>query len=215
MDFGNLIGFAMTVFLGLFAIMNPIANLPAFIGMTQSLSSAERKNISRRASLTAFFIVATFVILGKTIFSLFGLTIPAFKITGGILIFIAGYDMIRSREGKKKENEGMDDVEAGTNIAISPLATPLMAGPGSIVTAMTFVSDRTWIYFIIVLLMVAAVCFIHFIAFSMSEIIVRRLGKNIIPVIGKMMGLIIAVIGTGMIISGVEVVLRTFHLIPE
>ncbi len=210
MDFGNLIGFAMTVFLGLFAIMNPIANLPAFIGMTQGMTSVEKKNISRKASITAFFIVATFVILGKTIFSLFGLTVPAFKITGGIVIFMAGYDMIRSKEGKKKENEGMDDIEAGTNIAISPLATPLMAGPGSIVTAMTFVSDRTWFYFIIVLLMVGVVCFIHFIVFSMSEIIVRRLGKNIIPVIGKLMGLIIAVIGTGMIISGIELVIRNF-----
>src|SRR5690606_28171884 len=170
-------------------------------------STVEKGHISRRASITAFCIVAVFVILGKTIFSLFGLTIPAFKITGGILIFMAGYDMIRSKEGKKKENEGMDDVEKGSNIAISPLATPLMAGPGSIVTAMTFVSDKTWIYFIIVILMVAAVCFIHFVAFSMSEIIVRRLGKNIIPVVGKMMGLIIAVIGTGMVISGIELVI--------
>lgn len=207
MDFGSLIGFAVTVFLGLFAIMNPVANLPAFIGMTEGMSSAERNNVSRRASVTAFFIVAVFVILGKTIFSLFGLTIPAFKITGGILIFMAGYDMIRSKEGKKKENEGMDEVEEGSNIAISPLATPLMAGPGSIVTAMTFVSDKTWIYFIIVILMVAVVCFIHFVAFRMSEIIVRRLGTNIIPVIGKMMGLIIAVIGTGMVISGIELVM--------
>ncbi len=207
MEFGNLIGFGITVFLGLFAIMNPVANLPAFIGMTEGMSSAEKGHISRRASITAFCIVAVFVILGKTIFSLFGLTIPAFKITGGILIFMAGYDMIRSKEGKKKENEGMDDVEKGSNIAISPLATPLMAGPGSIVTAMTFVSDKTWIYFIIVIFIVAAVCFIHFVAFSMSEIIVRRLGKNIIPVVGKMMGLIIAVIGTGMVISGIELVI--------
>lgn len=207
MDFGSLIGFSITVFLGLFAIMNPVANLPAFIGMTEGMSTVEKKNISRRATLTAFLIVAVFVILGKTIFSLFGLTIPAFKIAGGILIFITGYDMIRSREGKKKENEGMDDIKEGSNIAISPLATPLMAGPGSIVTAMTFVSDKTWIYFIIVILMVALVCFIHFLAFSMSEIIVRRLGDNIIPVIGKMMGLIIAVIGTDMIISGIELVI--------
>src|SRR5690606_37814097 len=132
MDFGKLIGFAMTVFLGLFAIMNPIANLPAFIGMTQGTTSVEKKNISRKASITAFFIVATFVILGKTIFSLLGLTIPAFKITGGIVIFMAGYDMIRSKEGKKKVNEGMDDIEAGAKIAISTIATPLIAGPGSI-----------------------------------------------------------------------------------
>ncbi len=213
MDFGSLIAFAMTVFLGLFAIMNPVANLPAFIGMTEGMKGAQRKQVAKKASTTAFLIVTVFVILGKTIFSLFGLTIPAFKIAGGILIFMAGYEMVRSKEGKKKENEGLEDVEKGTDIAISPLGTPLMAGPGSIVTAMTFVADKTWIYFIIVILMVSVVCSIHYVAFNMSEMIVRRLGKNIIAVIGKMMGLIITVIGTDMIISGVELVLQKFEII--
>src|SRR5690554_2720556 len=89
MDFGSLIAFAMTVFLGLFAIMNPVANLPAFIGMTEGMKGAQRKQVAKKASTTAFLIVSVFVILGKTIFSLFGLTIPAFKIAGGILIFMA------------------------------------------------------------------------------------------------------------------------------
>lgn len=108
--------------------------------------------------------------------------------------------------GGRDTTKDLGEVHVDEDIAISPLATPLIAGPGSIATAMGFVSDQNWIYMGIVILMYGLVCLLHYIAFSMGEIIIRRMGYNIIAVIGKIMGLIIAVIGTGMVIQGIEIV---------
>ncbi|PVW14641.1 MarC family protein [Marixanthomonas spongiae] len=203
------IGFAITVFTGFFAIINPIANLPVYMSLVETANEEEKKEAKRRAVTVAFFIVLSFIILGKIIFSLFGLTIPAFKIAGGILIFLAGIDMVRSKDS----NEDIEDKKRkrfDPNVAISPLATPLMAGPGSIVTAMTFVSGRGWIEMGIVILMFGVICLLHFIIFRMSGLIVRKLGENVIGVIGRIMGLIITVIGTDMIINGIQLAFNIY-----
>ncbi|SMO33197.1 multiple antibiotic resistance protein [Saccharicrinis carchari] len=197
------IGFAITVFMGFFAIINPIANLPVYMTIVAGANKAQKKEVKRKAVTIAFLIVLSFIILGKIIFSLFGLTIPAFKIAGGILIFLAGVDMMRS----KTPHEDADSEKGNKfnpNVAISPLATPLMAGPGSIVTAMTFVSGRGWIEMGIVILMFGIICLLHFLIFRMSGLIIRKLGKNVIKVIGRIMGLIITVIGTGMVLNGIQ-----------
>lgn len=200
------VGFAITVFTGFFAITNPIANLPVYMSIVERANEKQKKEAKKKAVTVAFFIVLAFVILGKIIFSLFGLTIPAFKIAGGILIFLAGVDMVRSRDsGDDIEDEKRNRFDP--NVAISPLATPLMAGPGSIVTAMTFVSGRGWIEMGIVIAMFGVICLLHFVIFRMSGLIIRRLGKNVIGVIGRIMGLIITVIGVGMVINGFELLI--------
>jgi len=147
-----------------------------------------------------------FVILGKTIFELFGITIPAFKITGGILIFYVGFDMLQSKKSNLKH---LKNTHIDENIAVSPLAIPILAGPGTIVTAMNFVSDANALKIGLVLLIFAVMCLLTYITFSLSDFIVRKIGNNVISVVGKIMGLIIAIIGTNMIIEGIKI---TFHL---
>ena len=83
----DLITYGLTVFMGFFAIMNPIANTPIFLGLVEGEDKETKKEIAKTASITAFIIVVAFIFAGKYIFELFGLTIPAFKIAGGILIF--------------------------------------------------------------------------------------------------------------------------------
>ncbi len=203
-EIGIYIAFAITAFTGFFAIMNPIANLPVYMSIVENADEEEKKRARKRAVKVAFFIVFVFIVLGKIIFSLFGLTIPAFKIAGGILIFLSGVDMVRS--GSDGDDDAIEAVpkKFNENVAISPLATPLMAGPGSIVTAMTFVSGRGFIDMGIVILMFGLVCLLHLFMFRMSGVIVEKLGSNVISVIGRIMGLIIAVIGTGMVLNGVK-----------
>ncbi|WP_339865908.1 MarC family protein [uncultured Algoriphagus sp.] len=197
----NFLAFTLTVFTGFFAIMNPIANVPIFASLTDGLDKATKRNISKRATLTAFVIVVVFVVLGKFIFEIFGITIPAFKITGGILIFFVGFEMLQSKKSSVKH---IKDPETEENIAISPLAIPILAGPGTIVTAMNFASQGNHINIMIVIGVFAIMCILTHIAFELGDQIVKRLGKNIIVVIGKIMGLIIAIIGTNMIISGIK-----------
>jgi len=197
----SLFTFSLTVFTGFFAIMNPIANTPIFLGLVEGQTEAAKKGIARTASITAFIIVVSFVILGKYLFDLFGITIPAFKMTGGILLFYVGFEMLQSKTSKIHHQE---HVEVDEGVAVSPLAIPILAGPGTIVTAMNNVTDANLVHILIVIGIFAIMIYLTYLAFSLSERIVAKIGANLITVIGKIMGLILAIMGTGMTVEGIK-----------
>jgi multiple antibiotic resistance protein len=198
---GELLTFSLTVFTAFFAIMNPIANTPVFLGLVGNRNATERKKIAQTACITAFLIVAVFVILGKYLFELFGITIPAFKITGGILLFYVGFEMLESKTSKIHHQQ---DIEPDDGVAVSPLAIPILAGPGTIVTAMNYITNGTFEHLAIVIVIFAVMILLTYLAFSLSEIVVKRIGNHLILVIGKIMGLILAIMGTGMAIDGIK-----------
>lgn len=197
----SLFTFSLTVFTGFFAIMNPIANTPIFLGLVEGQTDAAKKQIARTATITAFIIVASFVIVGKYLFDLFGITIPAFKITGGILLFYVGFEMLQSKTSKIHHQE---HVEVDDGVAVSPLAIPILAGPGTIVTAMNNVTNANYIHILIVIVIFAVMIYLTYLAFSLSERIVAKIGQNLITVIGKIMGLILSIMGTGMTVEGIK-----------
>ncbi len=198
----DLLTFSLTVFMGFFAVMNPIANTPVFLGLVGDRDKLEKKRIAKIASITAFVIVISFVILGKYIFELFGITIPAFKITGGILLFYIGFEMLMSKKSKIHHQE---HIEHDEGIAISPLAIPILAGPGTIVTAMNNVTNASYIHIGIIVIIFALMIYLTYMTFSLSDLIVARFGNNLIAVLGKIMGLILAIMGTGMTIEGIKI----------
>jgi multiple antibiotic resistance protein len=201
----NLFTYTLTVFMGFFAIMNPIANTPIFLGLVEGEDSESKKKIARTASITAFLIVISFIIAGKYIFELFGITIPAFKITGGILIFYVGFEMLMSQKSKIHNN---NNSEEKSSIAISPLAIPILAGPGTIVTAMNNVTNASFVHIGIVIAVFALMIFLTYLAFSLSDLIIRIVGANLISVIGKLMGLILTIMGTGMVTEGIKLAFK-------
>ncbi|GGW63762.1 multiple antibiotic resistance protein [Winogradskyella epiphytica] len=203
----NLITFAITVFTGFFAITNPISNMTVFVSLTQGLDEKTKNIINKKANFIAFIIVTVFVLLGKFIFELFNISIPAFKITGGILIFFIGFEMLQS---KKSNVKNIKHVDIDEDIAVSPLAIPILAGPGTIVTAMNFVANVSTIQIFLVIAIFGLMSILAYITFRLSDLIVKIVGNNVISVIGKIMGLIIAIIGTGMIINGIKL---AFNLI--
>ena len=201
----NILTFSLTVFTGFFAIMNPIANTPVFLGLVGDRDASERKSIAKTSCITAFLIVLFFVILGKYLFELFGITIPAFKITGGILLFYVGFEMLQSKKSKIHHNE---DIEPDDGVAISPLAIPILAGPGTIVTAMNYITDGSILHIAIVIVIFALMVYLTYLAFSLSELIVKKIGNHLITVIGKIMGLILAIMGAGMTIEGIKLAFK-------
>lgn len=198
---GELATYALAVFTGFFAIMNPVANAPIFLGLVEGKNKETKRKIAKKSTITAFLIIALSVLLGKVIFEAFGITIPAFKITGGILILFVGFEMLMSQKSKVHSN---DNDETNDSVAISPLAIPILAGPGTIVTAMNFVSDTDFVHIGIVIVIFALMAFLTYKAFTFSNVIVEKVGSDLIAVIGKLMGLIIAIIGTEMIIDGIK-----------
>ena len=197
----ELLTFALASFTGFFAIINPFAITPVFMSLVSNKSKAKKLLIAKKATFTAFLIVAAFTILGKYIFELFGITIPAFKITGGVLLFYVGFEMLITR---KSQIQSQDDISEDESIAISPLAIPILAGPGTIVTAMNSVTNGSYIHIIIVLFSLFIILLINFISFKYSDTLINKVGKNIQAVISKLMGLIIAIVGSEMLISGLK-----------
>lgn len=194
--------FALTVFTGFFAILNPIVGIPVFLDLVKDESASSQKEIAKKACLIAFIILTAFLLLGKYIFSFFGITIPSFKITGGILIFYVGFEMLLSKKSQVKRIG--KNPEIADDVAVSPLAIPMLSGPGTIVTGMNFVANSDLIELVIVVLLGAIVLVLNYYSFLFSKIIIRVIGRNKIIVLGKIMGLILAVMGTNMLIQGIK-----------
>lgn len=209
----DLIIFASTVAMGFFAIMNPVGNMPIFIGLVEGVDKSEQKKIARKSVMLAFIIVAAFSVFGGLIFQAFGLTLPAFQIGGGILIFVVGYQLLHGRESAvhhPAEGENDNDNSA-EDIAISPLAIPILAGPGTISTAMNFAGQDTSVLHVsIVVGIFAVMCAITYFFFVSGEKIVAHFKKGVIKVITRLMGLIITIISVQMVIEGVHGAIKLF-----
>jgi multiple antibiotic resistance protein len=203
----NLSSHSLTVFLGFFAIMNPIANTPIFIGLTGDDDLATRKQIALRSLITAFLIVFLFCILGKVIFELFGITLPAFRITGGALIILVGFQMLHGEQStihNPTKEDTSNAKEAKLSIAVSPLAMPILAGPGTIATAMNYSATGNVLEIVITVTSFAVLCGITYLFFIFGQRLVKFIGVNGINVVTRLMGLILAVIGTQMVIQGIH-----------
>ena len=189
----------ITIFLGYFAIMNPIANTGAFIGLTSGMPEEERMGIARRALFISFIIVVAFAVLGKTIFHLFGISLPALRITGGLLVFQVGYHMLQGQSSSLQASSGDSDVD----LSISPLAMPILAGPGTIATTMNFAAKAGNGQIIITIAMFALLCLVTYFCFKYSEKTTNYFGQRGLKIVTRLMGLILAVLGTQMIIHGI------------
>jgi multiple antibiotic resistance protein len=197
----------VTVFLGFFAIMNPIANTAAFAGLVGDKSKVEQIKVAAKALIITFCVILAFSVLGKAIFHLFGITIYALRITGGILVFLVGYHMLNGH-GSKLHSAAPDDE---SDIAVSPLAVPLLAGPGTIATAMNYSSTGGMSGILITVSVFAVLCLITFVCFIFSSKILAVIGNSGLSIVTRLMGLILAVIGTQMVIDGVTAVIGTMH----
>ena len=198
----NLGVLAISVFTSLFAIVNPVSSIPIFLDLTSSADRPTKKRVAKTATVSAFVIILTFIFVGKSIFDFLGITIPAFRITGGVLLFYVGFELLSS---KKSSVQGTGQPQAfDEGVAISPLAIPILAGPGTIVAAMNYTAEQSIIGMIIIVIVLAIVMTITYLSFIFSDRIFRFLGNNIIMVLGKLMGLIVAIMGTNMVIEGIK-----------
>ncbi|WP_227814716.1 MarC family protein [Nitrogeniibacter aestuarii] len=193
----------ISVFFGYFAIMNPLANTAVFVGLTDGLGNTARRHIATRALALTFGIVFVFAALGKTIFHFFGVGLPALRLTGGVLVFIIGYQMLHG-EGSKMHSSGDVDNDADDNLAVSPLAVPLLAGPGTIATTMSFAAQGGWMNVSVTVAVFALMCLLTWVCFVYGERLLERIGTSALQIVTRLMGLILAVIGAQMLIDGVR-----------
>ena len=195
-------------FMAFFAIMNPISNLPAYMALVADDSQKISRKIAFRSLLIAFVIVTVFIFSGDFIFKVFGITIVSFRIAGGILVAVIGYHMINGNHSPSYKGMEQQAVNSDPmSIAISPLAMPLFAGPGTITTALSLANGGLRNQLITVVAF-AILCVITYLLLRSAKQIADFLGKNLMKIITKMMGLLLFSIGIQMIIVSVQTLLK-------
>jgi len=203
--------FLSTVFIGFFAMLNPIGNTPVFLSMVGDADKRIIKMVAFKSVSVAFIIITLFSLFGHLIFKLFNITLPAFQIAGGIIVFFIGYDLLQGKPAGAHKLKEKGSSSSYSDMAVSPLGIPLLAGPGTITTAMNFVGQgESFLNAIFIVLVFAVVCLITYIMFVLSKNIADRLRPSLIRTVSRIMGLILAVIAVQMLINGIFNVIDEF-----
>jgi multiple antibiotic resistance protein len=199
--------FFSQVSIALMAIMNPFYTFPSFLAATADRPPRELEEISRRTALYAFIILTFFVLTGELMFKLFGFTLGAFKVGGGILLFLIGLNMIFEKHSTKRErvHATEEDVEERDDIALVPLAIPMLAGPGTITTVLVLKGKaHTLLQSSAVVLAIALGCLMSYFVYTNSKKIHAWLGNMGVLAIVKIMGLIIIAVAIQTIVNGIK-----------
>ncbi len=197
---------------GIFVIVNPLTTAFAFMSLTTRMKEERKKEIALKATKISTGLFFIFAILGGVIFQLFGITLAAFRIAGGIILFGIAMGMIRS-QGEDERKQTKPEGEIADDISVIPLAIPFISGPGSIATVMILTSEAPTIYHTgLVFLAVLITTVTCYYSMVYSKVIVRYLGDSGKQIITKVFGLILAVISVQFVINGAANVLVDFGI---
>jgi multiple antibiotic resistance protein len=203
---------ALSAFVTLFVTIDPPGLAPLFLGITAGMSRSQRRRIGMRASLIAFGVLVLFAVAGTAILSLFGITIHSFRIAGGLLLFFIAFEMIFERRQDRHERSAERAVTEDQirNIAVFPLAIPLIAGPGAISATILLSGTYSEAWERAILIVIVAVNLAAaWLVFLVAERIDRFLGATGRIVLTRLLGLILAALAVQFVIDGVTAVLRT------
>jgi multiple antibiotic resistance protein len=202
----ELLSFSLLSLSAVFFVVDPMGAVPVFVAMTQGDSEQKRREMARRASLTAFVILTLFAITGTVIFRLLGVTLGAFKVAGGILLLLTSIEMLRAQQVRtriipEEQQEGMEK----DDVAIFPLAIPLLAGPGAIatVTALMGRAGRT-LFVVPVIASIAVTCVASYAMLRAASQLTRLLGVTGLNVMNRVIGLIIGAIAVQFMFDGLK-----------
>ncbi|CAN5920768.1 YchE family NAAT transporter [soil metagenome] len=203
----------LAAFSAVFSVADPLGLVPVYLAMTVGYAPARRRRTAVVASAAMFVTLTVFAAVGPTILHFFGLSLGAFRIAGGCLLFLMAVDMLRAQPALKRTTPEQLAESQGTDIAIFPLAFPMLAGPGAIANAMMqtagveTVWQKTAIYVAIAL--ASAATLVVLLVASFAE---RRLGKTGLSVLERVMGLVLAAVAVQFIVDGIGEVLPALRV---
>ena len=215
----NTTAFLILSFSSLFAVIDPLGVIPFFSGLTVGLERRQKRRILIRSLVTAFLVLLVFTLAGQLLLRLFGITIEAFRIAGGVIFFGIGLDMLQSkprrwqtgvrRAAAADQELHADDSDTDDDPSITPLAIPMIAGPGSITTVMVL-SPQAPAHLgpLLVLTAVAAILVLTGGILMGADAVLSRLGATGLKIIEKLMGLMVTVIAVQLLIDGIIPVIR-------
>jgi len=201
------------IFTSILFIVDPFAVIPTFLAMTARDAPAQRRVLARRGAWTCAITLIAFALGGSLIFKIFGITIGAFKIAGGVLIGLNALDMVQARRSQQRETpiETAEGIQKD-DIGIMPLGVPMLAGPGAISTVMVLaLGAKSTAATITVYVSIVLTAVITFLVLSAASIVERRLGQTGMRILTRLMGFVLAAIAVQFIIDGIKLSFQDFH----
>lgn len=195
--------FFISVVISIFVMADPFGNIPIFLGLTGGMSGTERRYVITKASVIGSIILVIFALVGKPFMDVLDISLNSLRIAGGILLLLIAFDMLLGSETRAKKTDGPHEEEDFDSIAVTPMATPLIAGPGSMAVTMIYMNeaagfDKLWILAAILIAMLAS-----WIVVVNSDLLYSFIHKDGARVLTKVMGIVLAAIATGMMITGI------------
>ena len=187
-------------------MLNPLGAMPFFLSITAQQPNEARQKIARQAAVGACIVLIVGATIGQFVLDLFGITIASFRVIGGVLFLITALDMLNVRQNRTKQTpEEESEAEGRPDIALVPLATPMLAGPGSISSVLLYmqsapkISDKAVVYGVIVALGIVVYLFLR-----LAEQLSRALGTTGTNILTRMMGLIVGAIAVEYVVGGIQ-----------
>ncbi len=208
----------LTILIGLFSLINPLSALPIYIGLTEDYTEDNKLRTLKKTCFYIFVICMVSYYLGVYLLHFFGITIPALRVAGGLIIFRSGWQLLNVQHKKELRGNIKEDSDKKEDISFSPLAMPLLAGPGSMSFLITLFSNRSdafqealWQDAAAITAIVIVAISIYFI-FKFAPRLMKYTGQSGLTSLSKVMGFIVIGIGVQMIITSISAVVRIIYL---
>lgn len=196
--------FFITGFVTLFVIMDPIGLAPLFVALTHGMPAQKRRAIAIRACVISGILLSLFALFGEAVLGFVGISMPAFRIAGGILLFLTALDMLFQRRTKRREDQAEED-DHSDDPSVFPLAMPLIAGPGAIATVILLAGQYPgWAGLVSTLTIMLLVLLITLILFFSAGLLERALGKTGITVVTRLLGMLLAALSVQFVLDGLK-----------
>ena len=194
----------ITSFITLFVIIDPIGLSPMFVALTKGEDATHRRGIAIRATIIAGILLVLFGLFGEAVLGFAGISMPAFRIAGGILLFLTALDMLFERRSKRRKGQANSENDP----SVFPLATPLIAGPGSIATMilLTGEAEGDWALIGMVMLVLMAVLLLVLLAFLSAGLLERALGTTGTNVVSRLLGMLLAALSVQFVVDGITAI---------
>jgi multiple antibiotic resistance protein len=200
--------YAVSALVTLIVVVDPVGLVPVFVGLTAALSDAARQRVARRASALAFVILAAFALVGAWVLAQLGITLAAFRIAGGLLLFAIAFEMIYLHRSDRQAQTASEAVEKdhADDIAAFPLAIPLLAGPGAITATLLLASRASGdpVRLAILLVIIAVVALLCLLVFGLATRIATVLGRTGNLVLSRLLGIVLAALAVQNVVDGVH-----------
>ena len=201
-----LVRFSVLALSSIFFLVDPLAAIPSFLAITLGADPARRRRMARKGALTCFIVLTTFAVCGQLIFRLFGITLPAFEIAGGVILLLIGLDMLQAKRSATQEASG--DTEEGAakeDAGIVPIGIPMLAGPGSISTVMVLVGQvpSIWRWEMGAILgSITVTSLVSYWVLAGAGRVLKVLGETGIRVLVRVMGLLLVALAMQYFVNG-------------